>query len=135
MGFIDLNLKLPKCHTSFISRKEMAHEFRQNHFLSDRGTSAKLRVPPMCQTISGPVQDQVLFLLGSIPLYEFCPAYLSRKPPRYPSLSPGQPGKTLSHGLSGKHFSQYLGSCEPSPRLAHLCRFRPPLDRPCPNPL
>jgi hypothetical protein len=135
MGFIDLNLELPECHTSFISRKEMAHEFRQNHFLSDHGISAKLRVPPKCQTISGPIQDQVLSLLGSIPLYELCPTYLSRKPPRYPSLSPEQPTKTLSPGLPGKHFSQYLGSCEPNPRLAYLCRFRPNLDRPSPNPL
>jgi len=50
----------------------MAHEFRQDIFFAAHGIPAQLRVPPMCQTISGPLQDQILFLLGSVPLYGFC---------------------------------------------------------------
>jgi hypothetical protein len=34
----------------------MAHEFRQNHLLSDYGIHADLRVSLMHQAISGPIQ-------------------------------------------------------------------------------
>ncbi len=39
------------------------------------------------------------------------------------------PSKALSYGHPGKSFPQYLSPCQPSPRLAHLCRLRPNLDR------
>ena len=41
MVIIDLNFKSPKCHTSSSTRKEMAHEFRENHFLPAHGLSCQ----------------------------------------------------------------------------------------------
>ncbi len=58
-------------HTSFIPRKEMAHQSRQNHFFAAPGISSHLRIPPMRQKIPRAIQDQILFLLGSIPLHAF----------------------------------------------------------------
>src|SRR5512136_1916768 len=130
MVIIDLNLKFPKCHTSSTSapRKEMAHELWENHFCSAHGLLARSRVSSMCREVPGPLQDQIFYLLGSIPLYGLRPTHLSGKPPRYSSLLKGQSAKTLSHGLSWKGLSQYVGPRQPSPRLAHLWRLRPHLD-------
>ena len=47
----------------------------------------------------------------------------------------GNQQQTLSHGLSRKGLPQYLGPCQPSPRLAHLCRLRPSPDHPSPQSL
>jgi hypothetical protein len=92
----------------------MAHESRENHFGSAHGLLTHSRISPLCGKVPGPLQDQIFFLLGSIPLYGLCPTHLSGKPPRYSSLLTGQSTKTLSHGLSGKHFPQHLGSPDQS---------------------
>src|SRR4030065_1449185 len=135
MLLFDLNLKFYKCHTSLLLFKEMAYECWENSIFTIDGVPPPIRISKMCRALPRRLQDQVFFLLGSIPLYGFCPTYLSRKPPRHSSLPPGQPTKTLSYGLSRKRVSQYLGSRQPSPRLVHLRRLRSNLDCPGPNSL
>lgn len=78
----------------------MAHESREDHFCSAHGFFARSRISSLCGKVPGPIQDQILFLLGPIPLYGLCPTYLPGKPPRYSSLLKGEPTKALPHGLS-----------------------------------
>ena len=110
MAFIDLNLKLPKCHTPSSTRKEMTNEFWKNHFLADHGFLTHLRIPTMRRTVPRKLQNQILLLLGSISLPGFCPTYLLRKSPRYPGLSTRRPDETLPHGHPEEGFPQYLSA-------------------------
>ena len=96
MGFINLNSNYPKCHTSSSTRKESAHEFRKNHFLPTDRLFANLRISPMRRALPRQLQNQILLLLGPVPLHGLRPTRLSRKPPRYSSVPTKQSTKTLS---------------------------------------
>src|SRR5207248_1055545 len=67
---------------------------------------------------------QRFLLLGSVPLFGFCSAHLSRKSPRYRSLSSRSATQALSYGFPGTGFSQHAGPRQRAPRLADLRRFR-----------
>src|SRR4030042_1475233 len=120
MVVIDLNLNCPKCHTSSSTRKEAVHEFRENHFLPTDGLFANLRISAMRRALPRQLQNQILLLLGSVPLHGLCPPHLSRKSTRYPSLSPRRQAETLSYGHPRKGLPQYAGSRQPNSRLADL---------------
>ena len=86
-------------------------------------------------TIPWPLQNEKLFMLGSIPLHGLCPAHLSREPERYRSLSSVESIETLPHGYPRQSLSQYLGPCQRGSGLANLCRLRTDFDRPRQSPL
>ena len=102
MVVIDLNFKSPKCHTSSSRRKEAAHEFRENHFLPTDGLFASLRISSMRRALPRQLQNQILLLLGSVPLHGLCPTRLSRKSPRYRGLLTRAKQKLYHMGIRGK---------------------------------
>jgi hypothetical protein len=78
MSFIDLDLEILKCHTPLSFEKEMAYEFRKNHFFSTDGLSAQIRISAMCRAIQGQLQNQKFFLLEPVLLYGLCATNLSQ---------------------------------------------------------
>src|SRR6266404_3980791 len=83
-----------------------------------------LAVSSLRRSLPGQSLRQRFLLLGSVPLFGLCSAHLSRKPPRYRSLSSCPTTQALSYGLPGPSFSQYVGTRQRASRLADLRRFR-----------
>src|SRR5439155_24685781 len=80
------------------------------------------------RAVPGQSLRQRFLLLGAVPLFGVCSAHLSRKSPRYRSLSSCSATQALSYGLPGPGFSQHVGTRQRTPRLADLRRFRSSLD-------
>src|SRR3972149_1231370 len=129
MFFIDLNI--PKGHTSAKLQKEMTCEFRKNNFCPTHGLSTHLRIPSMCPTIPWSLQDEKLFMLGSVSLHGLRTAYVSRKSKGHRGLSSLSSTEALPHGDSKQSLTQYSGSCQPGKGLADLCRLCPDSYCPC----
>ena len=129
MFFIDLNT--PKGHTSAKLQKEMTCEFRKNNLCPTHGLSTHLQIPSMCPTIPWSLQDEKLFLLGSVSLHGLRTTYVSRKSKGYRGLSSLSPTEALPHGYPGKGLMQYFGPCQPGKGLADLCRLCPDSYCPC----
>jgi hypothetical protein len=123
MFFFDTNS--PMSHTSSSSKKEMAHGYWETCACPNYGFSADLQIPSMRSTIPRSLQNEKLFMLGSVSLHGLCSTHLSRESERYRSLPSIGPTKTLSHGYSGQSLTQYFGPCQPGEGLADLCRLRP----------
>src|SRR5205807_10000224 len=95
--------------TAFQLAREAADEPRPNRFFSTRGLPFNLPVSNLRRALPGQSLRQRFLLLGSVPLFGFCSAHLSRKPPRYRSLSSRSATQALSYGFPGTGFSQHVG--------------------------
>ncbi len=126
MSFFDFNfLVLFWRHpTAFQLAPEAVDEPRPNRFLSTRGLPPHLPVSSLRRSVPGQSLRQRFLLLGSVPLFDFCSAHLSRKSPRYRSLSSCPAIQALSYGLPRASFSQHVGTRQRASRLADLRRFR-----------
>ncbi len=133
--FIDLKYFSLVCHSLALNGEEMADEYRKNDLCSNHGLLADLRIPAMCRTICGKLQNQELFLLGSVSKHGLRATYLPGKPAGYSSLSSGSQAENLSHGHTRKDFSKYISPRQPNKRLAHLRRLCPSLDPESPTAL
>lgn len=129
MFFIDLNT--PKGHTSAKLQEEMTCEFRKNNLCPTHGLSTHLRIPSMCPTIPWSLQDEKLFMLGSVFLHGLRTAYVSRKSKGHRGLSSFSPTEALPHGYPKQSLTQYFGSCQPGKGLADLCKLCPDSYCPC----
>jgi hypothetical protein len=129
MFFIDLNDS--KGHTSAKLQKEMTCEFRKNNLCPTHGLSTYLRIPSVCPMIPWPLQNEKLFLLGSVSLHGLRTAYVSREFKGHRGLSSLSPTEALPHGYSRQSFTQYFGSCQPGKRSADLRRLCPDPYCPC----
>src|SRR5438445_4631190 len=126
MSFFDFDcLLLSQCHsTAFQLVPEAVDESWTNRLLSARGLAPDLPVSNLRRSLPGQSLRQGFFLLGSVPFFGLCSAHLSRKSPRYRSLSSCPATQALSYGLPGASFSQHAGTRQRAPRLADLRRFR-----------
>ncbi len=116
MQFIDLKYFPRMCKSPSSMNEEAANEFRENDLCPVNGFYPHIRVPKMRRSIQRQSQGHQLLLLGPISLHGLRPAYLSRKPERYPSLPAGNPVQTLSPGHPGEGLPQYHTG------TAHRCR-------------
>src|SRR5216684_8209920 len=125
MSFFDFNLFSPFCphSTAFQLVLEAADESGPNRFLSAGGFAPDLPVSTLRRALSGQSLRQGFLLLGSVPVSGLCSTHLSRKSPRYRSLSSCSATQALSYGLPGASFSQHVGTRQRASRLADLRRF------------
>src|SRR4030067_2774869 len=130
MCFFDTKLRMS--HTSSSSQMEVAHVSSPTGLCPTHGVSAEVRFSTVRPMLQRAIQDQKLFLLGSIPLYGLCAVNISREPSRYRSLSSVGPAQSLPYGLPWKSLPQYPRSSQRGPGLAHLCRLCPNPDWSCP---
>jgi hypothetical protein len=133
MFFFDLSASIG--HTSASPQKDMAREFRKDDLCPTHGLFTRLRISPMCPAIQRPLQDQTFLLLEPISLYGLRSTDVSGEPSRHRSMSSFGSTKTLSYGFPRKCLAQYFGSCQPSQRLANLCRLCSNPYWPCSAPL
>src|SRR5229473_291314 len=138
MSFFDFNLFPPFCRhsTAFQLVLEAADESWPNRFLSARGFAPDLPVSTVCPSVSRQSLRQGFLLLGSVPFSGLRSTHLSRKSPRYRSLSARPATQTVSHGFPRPSLPQYVGARQRASRLAHLRRLRshPDCHRPRPVP-
>jgi len=112
--FIDLKLFSSACHSLALNYEEMVNEFWKNDIFSDYGLLACIRIPTVRRALFRQLQNQKLFVLGSVFKHGLCSAYLQRKPARYTSVLARGKTKDLSHGHSGKDFPQYTDASTPT---------------------
>jgi hypothetical protein len=124
MEFFDLRLKFEISDTFAFGRKEIAYEFREDHFFSTDGISPAVRVSQVCGALSRQSQGEKFFMLGPIALHGICATNLSGESSGHPSMSSGKPGKIISHGYQRESITQHVGSRQQRSGLAHLRRFR-----------
>jgi len=96
MQFIDLKYFSRMCKSPSLMNEEAVNEFRENDLCPVNGFHPHIRVPKMRRSIQWQSQGDQFLLLGPISLHGICPADLSRKPERYPSLPAGNPVQALS---------------------------------------
>src|ERR1700675_2943333 len=122
MSFFDFNLFPSFCRhsTAFQFVLEAADESWPNRFLSTRGLAPDLPVSTLRRSLPGQSLRQRFLLLGSVPFFGLCSTHVSRKSPRYRSLSSCSATQALSYGLPGPSFSQHVGTRQRTPRLADL---------------
>ena len=130
MEFFDLNSESQIGDTFAFERKEIAYEYRKNHFLSTDGLSTKLRISKMRGVLSRQLQSQKFFMLGPVSLHGFCATDLSGESSGYPGMPSCDPRKIISYGHPRQSVTQHSGQCQQRSGLAHLRRFRPGDDRP-----
>ena len=126
MSFFDFNLFPPFCRhsTAFQLVLEAVDESWPNRFLSAGGLASDLPVSTLRRALSGQSLRQRFLLLGSVPVSGFRSTHLSRKSPRYRSMSARPATEAVSHGFPGASFSQHAGARQRASRLAHLRRLR-----------
>ena len=120
-----IDLKLDFWYFGAPDNKGAINEYRQNSFFSNYGILASIRIPQMCRTISGRLQDQNFFVHGSIFVHVFCAINLSRKFARHRIMFAINEQQALSHGYSRFHFQKHLGRCQRKSRLEYLRRLCP----------
>ena len=103
-------------------RKGMADAYWTNHFFTDPGFPAQIRVQEMRSAVSGQLPDPKILLLRSVPLYGLCPTHLPRKPPRYRNLPAGSTAQTLSCRHPQPNRAQYFGRSQRKQRLVFCGR-------------
>ena len=123
-SFIDLKLKSPQCHTSPLTQKEMAYEYRENSLCAVDGFYPHVRVPQMCRALPGKLQDQKLFMPGSIPLDGLCSTHIPGEPSGYRGMSQGSATQALPSWDTREGLRKYPGKRQSGSGLAHLCRLR-----------
>jgi hypothetical protein len=84
--FIDLKYFSSECHSLVLNSEGMVDEFWKNDIFSDYGVPADIRIPTVRRTIFRQLQNQKLFMLGSISEHGIRAAYLQRKSERYTSV-------------------------------------------------
>ena len=89
MFFIDLNTS--KGHTSAKLQKEVTCELLRSNLCPAHGLSTDLRIPSVRPTIPWLLQNEKLFLLGSVSLHGLRTAYVSREFKGYRNLSSFSP--------------------------------------------
>src|SRR5216684_4286094 len=132
---IDLNSKSANLMLPSLLRTWRADEFWQIDLCTTDGLSSLKKFPALCQTLSGRLQTQDFFLLGSVPMHGLRAANLSREFARYRSLPARATHQALPSRHSRSRLAQYLGPCELGTRLAHLRRLRTSADHPRPSTL
>src|SRR6266853_6735141 len=127
MSFFDFNLFPPFCRhsTAFQLVLEAVDESWPNRLFSARGLSPDLPVSTLRRSLSRPSLRQGFLLLGSVSFSSLCSAHLSRKSPRYRSLSARPATQAVSHGFPGASVPQHVGPRQRASRLENLRRFRP----------
>src|SRR4030042_3511585 len=128
--FFDLNSAPLHSHTFAEPRKEMADELWQNDLRSIDGLSSHLRISQVRYALSGSLQSQELFLLGSISQPGLRATDLSGKPARHRGLFACDSLQALSFGIPQPGVPQHLGQRQRRARLAPLRRLRPGADLP-----
>src|SRR6266851_7592365 len=137
MSFFDFNLFSPFCphSTAFQLVLEAADESGPNRFLSAGGFAPDLPVSTLRRSLPGQSLRQGFLLLGSVPVFGLRSTHLSRKSPRYRSLSARPATQAVSHGFPRPSFPQYVGARQRASRLADLRRLRADPDCHRPRPL
>src|SRR5216684_836533 len=137
MSFFDFNLFSPFCphSTAFQLVLEAADESGPNRFLSAGGFAPDLPVSTLRRSLPGQSLRQGFLLLGSVPVFGLRSTHLSRKSPRYRSLSARPATQAVSHGFPRPSFPQYVGARQRASRLADLRRLRPHPDCHRPRPV
>ena len=87
------------------------------------------------QTLSWQLQNDKLFLLGSVSLHGLRTAHVSREFKEYRGLPSVSPKEALPYGYPRQSLTQYFGSCQPGKRLADIRRLCPDPYCPCSAPL
>src|SRR5919197_377264 len=124
--FIDLNLEFTQSHTSVtFLRKELMDELRQNNLCSTDGLCSRVRISLLCRALPRQLQNQELFLLGSVSHLGLCSIDVSREPQRYRGVSASGAHQALPYGHSQSDFAEHFGQCQSDSRLENLCRFCP----------
>ena len=121
--FIDLKYFSSECHTRALNCEGMVDEFWKNDIYSNHGLPVGIRIPTVRRAIFRQLQNQKLFMLGSISKYGVRAAYLQRKPERCTSVLTRRKTKDLSHGHSWKDLPQHAGPRQSDKKLAHLRRL------------
>jgi hypothetical protein len=109
MFFIDLNAS--KDHTCARLQKERTCELLKNNLCPAHGLSTDLRIPSVCPTIPWLLQNEKLFLLGSVSLHCFRTAYVSREFKGYRNLSSFSPTRiSFIGGMFAGHCKRHESS-------------------------
>src|ERR1700676_153489 len=136
MSFVDFNLFSSFCRhsTAFQLVLEAVDESWPNRVLSVGGSAPDLRVSTLRRSLPGQSLHQGFLLLGSVPVFGLRSTHLSRKSPRYRSLSARSATQVVSDGFPRPSLSQYVGARQRASRLADLRRLRshPDCHRPRP---
>ena len=125
---IDLKCSRLRLHLDATLRQEAVRELGQDDFFSVDGLSSFSGIPSLRRPLQRQLQTPTLFLLGSVPVYGLCATYLPRKSARHRSVFALRWHQALPHGHSQSCRAEHVGECEPSSRLAYLCRFCSCLD-------
>src|ERR1700722_9445184 len=112
MSFFDFNLCSPFCRhsTAFRFGLEAADESWPNRVLSVGGSAPELRVSTLRRSLPGQSLHQGSLLLGSVPVFGLRSTQLSRKSPRYRSLSRCPATQVVSHGFPRPSLSESVGA-------------------------
>ena len=130
MGRIDSKIPIPYGHSR--DERGMASEHRSNYLFSSHGLASDARISPLRRALPRRLPGSKFFLSRPVSLSDFCATHGPRKFARHRSLLAVPTLETLSHGFPRSHLAQHAGSCQRASRLAPLCRFRSPADRPSP---
>src|SRR5882672_10666399 len=125
---IDLKSKPVQPLHARLLRWRRADEYGQIDLCTADGLSSFKGFSSLCQTLSGRLQTQDFFLLGSVSLHGLRAANLSREFARYRSLPACATDQALSSRHSRPSLAQHPGPCKLGPRLAHLRRLRTSAD-------
>jgi len=131
MTVIDLKSLLDSGYFNLKSFKGIADEYRTDSLFANNGFSSATGLQKMRQTISRKLQGSKVLMHGSVSIYGICSANLSRKSPRYRSMSARDANQTLSHGNSQQNFKVDTGRCERKQRLANIRQLCPGVDSYC----
>ena len=123
---IDLNSIA--CYFGVPTSKGASNEPGQNNLFAGHGIPARVRIPQMRHTLSRRLQDQELFMHGSIFMHELRAIDPSRKSARYRNMLAVHATKTLSHGHPRLDIQKHIGRRQRKSRLAYLCRLFPSID-------
>src|SRR6516162_8203916 len=102
---------------------EAVLEHGPNRFRSAHGVRSHLPVSAVRRSLPRQSLRQRFLLLGSVPLFGFCSADLSRQSPRHRNLPARSTTQALSHGFSRSRFSRDARRCQRESRLAYLPRL------------
>src|SRR5271157_6112896 len=94
---IDLKLQVLSCHSRCTGG--MAYEYRPDDLRAAHGLGSASRVPSLCGSLSGRLQDPELFFAGPVPLPRVCPTHLSGESARHRGVFAGSAIEALPHGL------------------------------------
>ena len=119
MFFIDLNAS--KGHASAKFQKEMTCELPKSNLCPAHGLSTDLRIPSVRPTIPWLLQNEKLFLLGSVSLHGLRTACVSREFKGYRNLSSFSPTHiSFIGGMFAGHRNRHESSKNDKPPISTL---------------